>query len=204
MGTRGAYGFFVNGMEKVAYNHWDSYPSQLGASILAYCQKTKFEDMAITANRIILVDGNSQPDKASIKRYKEMGSLDEGVGNQTENDWYCLLRGIQGDISAFDRGFLHMIDGHTFLADSLFCEWAYIINLDTQKLEVYKGFNKDPKAPGRYASLKDGGHEFDDNDGKGKYSYYGVVLLGEIPLAEINSLTEAEFVFRFDPPQQEE
>lgn len=32
-----------------------------------------------------------------------------------------------------------------FIADSLFCEWAYIINFDTNKLEIYRGFQKEPK-----------------------------------------------------------
>ena len=37
---------------------------------------------------------------------------------------------------------LHMIDSHRFMADSLFCEWAYIIDLDNMRLLVYKGFQK--------------------------------------------------------------
>lgn len=31
-----------------------------------------------------------------------------------------------------------------FAADSLFCEWAYVLDLDKEILEVYKGFNKTP------------------------------------------------------------
>ena len=30
-----------------------------------------------------------------------------------------------------------------FAADSLFCEWAYVIDLDINKFEIYKGFNKE-------------------------------------------------------------
>ena len=33
-----------------------------------------------------------------------------------------------------------MIDSRNFLKNSLFCEWAYIINLTEKQLEVYKGF----------------------------------------------------------------
>lgn len=39
-----------------------------------------------------------------------------------------------------------MIDDSEFLNDSLFCEWTYIINLDNEQFEVYRGFNKDPSA----------------------------------------------------------
>ena len=37
----------------------------------------------------------------------------------------------------------HMINSFDFLKDSLFCEWAYIINLDLMQLEIYSGFNKE-------------------------------------------------------------
>jgi hypothetical protein len=84
-----------------------------------------------------------------------------------------------------------------FLIDSLFCEWAYIINLDSGKLEIYHGFNHDPDAPGRYAK-ESIPREWPKNmvivDENGKATpfeynpkpYYGVVLDQEIPLSDIN------------------
>jgi hypothetical protein len=45
-----------------------------------------------------------------------------------------------------------MTDDHAFLQDSLFCAWAYVANLDTRLLEVYRGLNKDRAAQApRYA-----------------------------------------------------
>ena len=63
---------------------------------------------------------------------------------------------------------------NSFLYDSLFCEYAYIINLDERVLEIYRGFNKDPNANGRYAKFKD------EEDSV----YYGVVLIQTISLEE--------------------
>lgn len=62
-----------------------------------------------------------------------------------------------------------------FLKDSLFCEYAYIINLTTNSLEYYEGFNKNPKASGRYASFT----VYDDK------KYYGVALKMVIALDEL-------------------
>jgi len=71
-----------------------------------------------------------------------------------------------------------MINFNKFLYDSLFCEWAYIINLDTETFEGYRGLNKNPAAKGRYASKK----IRDNND------YLGVTLVKSIALAEISKL----------------
>lgn len=62
-----------------------------------------------------------------------------------------------------------------FLRNSLFCEFAYIINLDTEKLQFYVGFNKDKEGLGRYAK-----YTVDETK-----KYYGVVLKNEIPLKEL-------------------
>lgn len=68
-------------------------------------------------------------------------------------------------------------DNHIFLIDSLFCEYAYIINLDSKKLEVYEGFNLNPNAPGRYA-------KYTLNKNREKV-YYGVTLVEELNLSDL-------------------
>ena len=69
------------------------------------------------------------------------------------------------------------LDQHNFLNDSLFCEFAYLINLDTNKFEVYEGFNKNPNAAGRYAK-----NTLYKDDEK---VYYGVKLVKEIELTDL-------------------
>ena len=96
-------------------------------------------------------------------------------------------------------------DNEAFLYDSLFCEYAYIINLDTGNLEFYKGFNTNPKGKGRYVKL--GKHvcePFTIVNSKGektkvkKKTYYGVNLKKEIPLENIKeySIKNNSFVKR--------
>ena len=40
MGTRGILGFRKNGLDKLAYNHFDSYPEELGANVVKFCRAT--------------------------------------------------------------------------------------------------------------------------------------------------------------------
>lgn len=70
-----------------------------------------------------------------------------------------------------------------FIYDSLFCEYAYIFNYDKETLEIYKGFNKDPKEAGKYASKKIDKEE----------EYFGSRLLLEIPFGKIHQLDPKTF-----------
>ncbi len=81
------------------------------------------------------------------------------VGDSADGmTWYKLLREAQGKMDVYLTGELrYMIDGIEFIKDSLFCEWAYIINLDNNTLEVWKGFQQSPQKDNRYGtSLEDG------------------------------------------------
>lgn len=182
MGTRGCYGYRIKGKDKVTYNHMDSYPSELGYSVLSYVHNTSTEKMLEVAKKIKLVKSNSKPTKKQIKECEKFANL--GVGTGKIDEWYCLLRNAQGELGVFED-IPYMIDSHNFLADSLFYEWAYIVNLDTKKVEIYKGFNKNPKASGRYAMLKDG-------DAIDSEQYYGVALVEEIAIEAVQCTYPSE------------
>ena len=182
MGTRGAYGFRIKDQDKVTYNHFDSYPEGLGRNMLEYISHTSLPRMRRVANRIILVGQDSRPSPELIQKYGEFADL--GVSRQTLTEWYCLLRKAQGNLFPYNHNLRHMIDTQAFLADSLFCEWAYIINLDNSQFEVYREFNQDPNVPGRYA-----GNSISNSNG-----YHGVALIREIPLGNVRSSSIDELV----------
>ena len=153
MSTRGAYGFYKNGVDKITYNHYDSYFSGLGEEIVNFCRNTTIEDMSKIFDKIILVKEDDKPTIEDMENYVGFSNLK--VGEQTLQDWYCLLRDTQGNLEEYKKeNVKHMIDSKEFLGNSLFCEYAYIINLDTNQLEIYTGFNKVP-TQNRYAKYRD-------------------------------------------------
>lgn len=141
MGTRGLYGFRKNGEDKTTYCHYDSYPDGLGRSMIEFIQEYGL-DLNDIYKRIILVDEDSKPTERQIKECKNLADL--SVSEKSLEDWYCLLRNAQGNPKMYGQGLRYMIDNKNFILDSLFCEYAYIINLDTKKLEIYKGFQHVP------------------------------------------------------------
>jgi len=174
MSTRGAYGFRHNGIDKVAYNHCDSYPSGLGKLAIEFIKRNNLQGLKAIEQGIRLVDEEGSPSDEDLKKYDAFCNMNVG-GPEEGISWYKLLRNAQGDFEAFENGLDVMIDGADFLKDSLFCEWAYIINLDDSVLEIYKGFNKSEYAAGRYAKVV---HEE-------PCDFQGVKLFKTIPFNEI-------------------
>lgn len=138
MSTRGFYGFVKNGEVKGTYNHSDSYPEWLGNNVVDYLKKKSLKDLNALFDKIVMVENGSKPTTYYKKKYLKFSGCEDikNIG-----DWYDLLRNAQGDFEAFDDGLKHMEDGTTFPKDSLFCEWGYLINLTTGKLEILRGFN---------------------------------------------------------------
>lgn len=156
MGTRGCYGFRKNGIDKLTYNHFDSYPDCLGHIMAEFCKSTPLSEMNEIFDRLILVDENDKPTPEQIDECKRY--YNGNVASKSPEDWYCLLREAQGEPNAYKNGLRYMTDSHEFIKDSLFCEYAYIINLDTKKLEFWVGFQQKPDAGNRYGMTSDRGY----------------------------------------------
>ncbi|MBT62883.1 MAG: hypothetical protein CML13_06690 [Puniceicoccaceae bacterium] len=145
MSTRGIYGFHVNGTDKLAYNHADSYPQQLGLNILGELNAvTDWNQVKQLASDLIPIhetrplDANSEIFQAELRRHYD--GLNEIKRPHT---FYDLMRPLQGKLEPYLSGKLSfMATANEFIDDSLFCEWGYIANLDSQKLEVYRGLQK--------------------------------------------------------------
>ncbi len=118
MSTRGLMGLKKKGEVKAQYNHFDSYISGLGKSIIE------------TINKI--------PKEDRVNRFNNV--FDNIVLVEENDDNYSEYREYQGNLQAYLDGFNCMIDNKDFINDTLFCEYAYIINLDTNTLDITFGW----------------------------------------------------------------
>lgn len=151
MGTRGALGFRLNKKDYVSYNHWDSYPSGLGNDVvnaLKTLTEGSLKDLKEQVGKIRLIDMETPPTKEDIELCENMGTVDLTVSESSTSDWYCLLRKTQGSpLKMAELGI--MSDDQEFLK-CFSCQYAYIINLDTNDLEIYQGYQT-TRGTGRYA-----------------------------------------------------
>lgn len=192
MGTRGLCGFVVDGEVRSSYNHFDSYPSGLGAELVEQIgfltKESTVDELKEKVRNIFFVDDEDEEVTPEyIEKYKKY--YDASVGDTSGPlTWYQLLRNTQGDLIAnIDSGI--MINNNAFANDSLFCEWGYLVNLDTKMFEVYRGFQKKVHMDGRFA---DADYEPDDQYGG---PYYPIALVAEFPfddLPDINGWDEWE------------
>lgn len=143
MSTRGAYGFIKHKEAKVSYNHFDSYLEGLGNKMVDFIRNTSKEELNDIFDKIILVN---QTDKPNKEQNEEISNFLSNLGLENdykienfgsgERDWYYLLSNCQGSPELFKQGLRYMTDDKTFLEDHLFCEFAYLIDLDNDKLVI--------------------------------------------------------------------
>jgi hypothetical protein len=148
MGTRGMLGFVVDGeKEIITYNHFDSYPSGLGADVAEWIASVDdWEAIRQQARDLTPVDEESKPTEDELAKLSRWHNSMVSEGD----DWYSLLRGTQGKPGEIlDCGY--WVPNNGFVSDSLFCEWGYFIDLDTATFEVYRGFQRSPHESGRFA-----------------------------------------------------
>lgn len=177
MGTRGLTCAKINGEYKVAqYGQWDHYPTGQGTTILEFLKKPG--NLELLAEKIV---------KCSFLTDQQIDALGNG-------DWLKshpqLSRDVGGEIFQAiveSEDGLELINKIEFAGDSLFCEWAYVVDFDEGTFEVYKGFNE--------RSLKDG-ERFKYLEKEGDYS--PVALAKKFNLKKLPSIKAFVNTFKED------
>jgi hypothetical protein len=155
MGTRHLVCVVLDKKFRVAqYGQWDGYPSGVGVDLVDFINNRMNVEKLTAALRGCVFISASEVNRRDFKANPQF-SRDTSVK---------VLDMIQND------GVRELYNKKSFAGESLFCEWAYVLDLDKMVLEVYKGFNKG-KAKGRFARLKT-----DDDE------YKQVTLIEVIPI----------------------
>lgn len=178
MSTRGSYGFYKNGENKLTYNHFDSYPSRLGQDVVNFIKLNDDNSLENIFNSIQLVKEDDYPNEVEQLTLKQLGYGTQYRGKNLQ--WYEIIGPHAGDLGIYSSGFTFMLNNNDFIKNSLFCEWAYIINLDSKELEIYKGFQKEPNN-NRYSI------DIPSNSG-----YYSCKLLTSIQLDIVREIDNLE------------
>lgn len=140
MGTRGFFGFATQDREVLSYVQFGAYPEGLGSNMIDYIRSV--EDWDGVRDQVLAMTAVSSGVPPTPGQQKELASYaDLNVGNQSLEDWYCLLRNTQGNPSyMLSSG--HFESASEFALDSLFAEYGYVIDLESMAFEFYAGFQK--------------------------------------------------------------
>jgi hypothetical protein len=186
MGTRNLTMVVKDGEFKIAqYGQFDGYPSGSGFIVLNFLKTAKLDVFA-----------------EKLKNLRWLTDADCDVVNATEN-WKTVYPELSRNTGAMILEMVYesekemlLKDSKSFAGDSLFCEWAYLIDLDNNTLEVYRGFNKTPVIEGRFKS-DDMTLELDD-----KGVYHPIKLVKTYSLSELPD--ESQFCEDLDPADNDE
>lgn len=152
MGTRNLTFVVHKGKVRMAqYGQWDGYLQGVGKDIAKVLQKTTVKNLREAMEKCVFIDG-----KKVEEYYRDAGSGGSEWVSMEVSDTFKLAhpllhRDFSGGSAlsvilkdAKSKKRIELQDQSAFAADSIFCEWAYVIDLDKKRVEIYRGFNKRP------------------------------------------------------------
>lgn len=165
MGTRNLTVVVFGEEIRVAqYGQWDGYPSGNGVVILDFLRNKMNAKFFSGLLRTKFIDN-----KEIQKKWKNVGAddsvmVDMGVAEKFKEKYFQLSRDCGANVLEHIQntsGNIELGNEFVFGGDSLFCEWAYVVDLDNNCLEVYAGFNKTSlNGDGRFAYLEKSWEEY--------------------------------------------
>lgn len=202
MGTRHLTAVIKEKKPVVAqYGQWDGYPSGQGATILEFLRTA---DLDLFKAKLAYCRFMNDDDEKKMKKFMESIGCKDGWMNGEQAEKYNkkypyqnrdhggkILQAIQG---AKDEVLL--VDSMDFAEDSLFCEWAYVIDLDKNQIEIYRGFNTEPLSKDERFYV---GKE-PEKSGSGN-AYYPVKLVKTYSLNDLPE--EKQFIAELEPKEEE-
>ncbi|KAI0085018.1 hypothetical protein BDY19DRAFT_967623 [Irpex rosettiformis] len=145
MGTRGLLGYIIHGKHRGTYVHFDSYPQGLGTDIASFLAMLTEADRVRFIERLNKIKWVAHDDPIPPETMEEYKAAGYHLSTPTYDEerevlnWDMLLWGVQGTkmFQPILEGKLrHMLDSTEFATDALFCEWAYWVDFENERMEV--------------------------------------------------------------------
>ena len=182
MGTRNLTMVIYQGKTVVSqYGQWDGHPKGQGKTIVSFLTLMDKKKFIEQLNKIDYVH---EDDVHHF--YRDCGADDSGLVNMDvagkfTKSYPSISRDCGADVLnlIYNNDNTKILLNENFGYDSLFCEWCYVVDLDRDILEVYKGFNT-KKLSRKALFYKD----------KANGKYYGVRLWKSYPFKESEQLFE--------------
>lgn len=154
MGTCHITAVVLDGQYKVAqYGQWDGYPSGQGYVALEFLRNKMDRPLFESKVRALHFNTKEQDRAEWLQSGADPDSdwvtMDEAETHRrlyphnSRDTGAAVLELIQTNPAG-----LGIQDELEFAADSLMCEWVYVIDLDRNTFEAFKGFNKSPLGNG--------------------------------------------------------
>ena len=197
MGTRNLTMVIHQGKTRIAqYGQFDGYVEGQGSTVLKFLKRLKknktMESFKKHLLKIKFIDEIKQKEiDAFLESIGCKNSwLDEEQAKKYHKEYPLLTRNNGAGVLELvhkeknpDKLWLH--DQTNFAADSLFCEYAYVIDFDKNVLEVYNGFVKSPLGKKqRFHYLT----EVSEKECEGRDMYYPVKMVASFSLTKLPTL----------------
>ena len=150
MSTRGLLCVALESKLRLAqYITEDAYPSQAGVLLLAFLGKRPLQTLGLLCERLQATMPCTQKDFRMRMRacgFSNPEKADREQLHAFEAKWAHLTAapGVK-ILDLLLHGTVDVVKLEPeFARDSLYCEWVYVLDADTQILEIYKGKNTQP------------------------------------------------------------
>ena len=133
---------------KVAqYSQYNGEPNITGMEILKFLSKTNLSEFKKKLNRIKFTNDD------------KINEINKVLDSICSNDLECITKSLKDNFPYITNEIgasilqsimdstedeIWLVDRSDFAANSLFCEWGYVVDLDNNTFEVYEGFQKKP------------------------------------------------------------
>lgn len=190
MGTRNLTCAVIDNDYKIAqFGQWDGYPEGVGAKILQFLKEKM--DRPLMEKRLREITFLNEED---INLINESGDIPAQFSRDIGGD---ILELVQNKVlvqrfGRYDWVMDKLFNRLSFAADSLFCEWCYVVDFDKNTFEVYEGFVKEAHTGERFSDIQS------EKTGR---EYYPVKLVKTYDLNNLPS--QEEFIEDFVEPEEE-